>query len=129
VDGQNGAFSYTGTIANTNTLAVNIANKTGGSVALSGDINPTTAARGIAVASNSGSTAITFSGANKKISVGSTAVGVSLSSNTGSTIDFTGGGLTIATDDGNGFNATGGGTVTVTGSGGSGGTSTWSLSC
>ncbi|MDB4913526.1 MAG: hypothetical protein JWM95_1170, partial [Gemmatimonadetes bacterium] len=57
---------------------------------------------------------ITFSGSAQKISSG-TAVGVSLSGNTGATVNLSGGGLAIATTTGSGVSATGGGTVTVTG--------------
>ncbi len=113
IDGQNANVTYTGTITNAATLAVNIANKTGGTVALSGDINPGGAAKGISASGNSGGT-LNFSGANKKISTG-TGNGVNLATNTGATINFTGGGLAIATTSGIGFNAAGGGTVTVQG--------------
>jgi hypothetical protein len=40
---------------------------------------------------------------------------VTLTNNTGATINFTGGGLAISTTGGTGFSATGGGTVNVTG--------------
>ena len=43
IDGQNGSFSYSGTITNTLLRAVTILNKTGGTVTLSGDINPAAA--------------------------------------------------------------------------------------
>jgi len=112
ISGGNGSFSYSGTISNTITLAVNIENKTGGTVTLSGDINPTTAGKGISVSGNSGGSTITFSGANKKINTG-TGTGVNLSNNTGATIGFTNGGLDIDATSGAGFSATGGGTVTV----------------
>ncbi|MGH7267945.1 MAG: Ig-like domain repeat protein [Candidatus Rokuibacteriota bacterium] len=113
IDGGTGSFSYSGTITNTSTLAVDIRNKTGGTVTLSGDINPSAAARGISVSGNTGGTTVTFSGANKKISTGASP-GVNLSSNTGATISFTNGGLDIAATSGAGFNASGGGTVNVT---------------
>jgi hypothetical protein len=113
VSGASGSFSYSGTISNTSTLAVNIENKTGGTVTLSGDINPNTAAKGISVSgNNTGTNAITFSGANKKFNTG-TGTGVNLSNNTGATISFTNGGLDIDATSGTGFNATGGGTIVV----------------
>ena len=112
ISGGNGSFSYSGIISNTITLAVNIENKTGGTVTLSGDINPTTAGKGISVSGNSGGSTITFSGANKKINTG-TGTGVNLSNNTGATIGFTNCGLDIDATSGAGFSVTGGGTVTV----------------
>jgi hypothetical protein len=112
VSGGAGSFTYAGSITNTNTLAVNVSGKTGGAVLFPGDINPAAAARGISAANNSGGTAITFSGANQKISSGA-AAGVNLTNNTGATVSFTGGNLVITTTSGNGFNATGGGTVIV----------------
>jgi hypothetical protein len=120
VDGGNGSFSYSGTMGNATTLATNILNKTGGTVTLSGDINPSTAAKGISVSGNSGGTTVNFSGANKKINTG-TGTGVNLSNNGssgGATVNFTNGGLAITgTSNASGFSATGGGTMNVTGSG------------
>jgi len=113
IDGGNGSFTYAGTITNAATLAVNIRNKNGGTVTLSGDINPSAAGRGISIASNSGGT-ITFAGPNQKISSG-TGTGVNLTNNNGATINFNGGGLSITTTSGEGFRATGGGAVNITG--------------
>jgi hypothetical protein len=115
IDGQNGSFTYSGTISNAGAgRAVNILNKTGGTVTLSGDVNPAAAGRGILVQGNStGTNTITFSGASKRISTG-TSPGVNVATNTGATISFTNGGLDITTTTATGFNATGGGTVTVT---------------
>jgi adhesin/invasin len=115
ITGQNGSFTFPAPVTNTSTssLAVNVVNKTGGTVTFSGDINPAAAARGISVTSNTGGSVL-FSGASQKISSGATA-GVNLTNNTGATISFTGGGLAITTTTGNGFNATGGGTVIVDG--------------
>ena len=48
---------------------------------------------------------------------GGTSTAVSLTNNTGATINFTGGGLDIDATSGGGFHATGGGTVNVTGTG------------
>ncbi|MBK8424522.1 MAG: hypothetical protein IPL27_00495 [Lewinellaceae bacterium] len=59
---------------------------------------------------------ITFSNPTKTLSTGATTA-VSLTNNTGATINFTGGGLAITTTTGTGFTATGGGTVTVQGTG------------
>ena len=59
----------------------------------------------------------TFSGSTKTISSSASNPGVSLTSNTGATIHFTGGGLNLVTTSGSGFSATGGGTVSVQGTG------------
>jgi hypothetical protein len=115
ITGGAGSFTYAGSITNTSTLAVNIASKTGGAVTVSGDINPAAAAKGISLTTNTSGT-IVFSGANKKISSG-TSAGVNLSTNFGATISFTNGGLTIASTTGIPFGATGGGTLGVSGSG------------
>jgi hypothetical protein len=114
--GGNGSFTYPGSISNTSALAVRIATKTGGTVTLSGSINPGPAGRGIEVTNNfGGSNAIVFSGAAKRISSGASA-GVSLTNNPGATVDFTGGGLEIVTTTGAGFTAAGGaGGITVRG--------------
>jgi hypothetical protein len=114
VSGGAGTYTYSGTIANTASFAVNIASMTGGGVTLSGNVNPSVAGRGFSLANNSGGT-FTFSGAAQSISSGATA-GVSLSNNTGATINFSGGGLAITTTTANGFFANGGGTISVTGS-------------
>jgi cytochrome c2 len=67
------------------------------------------------VSGNSGGT-INFTGATQTLNTGASA-GVSLTSNTGTTINFNptsgGNGLDIATTTGTGFNASGGGTVSV----------------
>ncbi len=117
VSGGSGSFSIPANISNATSFAVSVTGKTGGAVTFSGDINPGSPGRGIAVASNSsGANTIVFSGTTKSISSAG-AAGVVLSGNTGATIQFTNGGLTIATTTGTPFSAAGGGTVEVTGSG------------
>ncbi|MFN0071673.1 MAG: beta strand repeat-containing protein, partial [Chloroflexota bacterium] len=108
-----GTVSYAGSIAlvSANKI-VTIQSKTGGAVTLSGALSCFGSCAGITVANNSGGST-TFSGAAKLLSTG-TNPGVSLTTNTGATTNFTGGGLGITTSSGTGFNATGGGTVTVT---------------
>ena len=113
VAGGAGSFTVPGTVSNTTALAVNVTGTTGGTLAFSGAVNPTTASRGITVSGTSGTT-IDFSGAAQKIST-ATLPGVSLTSNTGSTVRFSGGNLAVATTTGAAFTATGGGTVSVTG--------------
>ena len=81
-----GDFTYPGAITNTGTnKAVNIAGKTGGTIALAGPVSDT----------------------------GGSGAGVLLSGNTGATISFTGG-VQFSTGASNAFTATGGGTVNVT---------------
>jgi hypothetical protein len=118
ITGQNGSFTYGGTITNVGgTQAVRIESKTGGTVTLSGNINPSVvgAAKGILVQNNNtGTNTIDFTGSGKTINTGA-GTGVNLATNTGATISFTNGGLDIDTTSGTGFNATGGGTVNVSG--------------
>ncbi len=85
--GGTATISYGGTIsqASSGQLAVQVRNRTGGTLTLSGQVT-----------ANSGG-----------------AAGVSLTSNTGSTIAFTGG-LALSTGTNPAFTATGGGTVTAT---------------
>lgn len=82
-----GSFTYAGTITNTAARAVNVSGKTGGTVALSGAINP---------------------------GVVGAAGGVSLTTNAGAAILLSGG-MTVSTTTTVPFTATGGGTVEVTG--------------
>jgi hypothetical protein len=86
INGGNASIGFAGNIANNGT-GIAIANKNGGTV--------------------------TLSGAAKTLTTGANAA-VTLASNTGAAIDFSGGGLSITTTSGSGFSASGGGTVTVT---------------
>src|ERR1017187_5015290 len=110
VAGGNGTITYAGTINNTAGRSVDINGITGGSVTLSGNITDT--GTGLNVSGCSGGT-VTFSGATKTFNTGANTA-ISLTSNTGATINFSNGGLGITTTSGTGCNATGGGTVTVT---------------
>ncbi len=67
-----GTFTFPQIVSNTaGKLAVNISSKTGGTVTFMGDINPTTAGNGIAIAnSTSGTNVMTFSGSQQNISSG-----------------------------------------------------------
>ena len=96
---------------------MDITSRTGGTVALSGNLSGTGGTHtGINLASNSGGT-INFSAGTKTLSTGANAA-VTLASNSGATVNFTGGGLGISTTGGAGFTATGGATaITVQGSG------------
>lgn len=115
------AVSYGGTISNATGAAVSVQNHNTGAINFSGNISDITGGTTsqINIASNSSGT-ITFSGA---VNVSTTsAAAVSLSSNTGATINFnsSGSGLDIATTGGGtGLSATGGGTLNITGAGNS----------
>jgi hypothetical protein len=115
VVGGSANVTYAGPISGA-TRAVEVRNRTGGAVTVSGAI--TNSGTGILVQDNTGGSAktVTFSGASVALSTGANAA-VTLSNNAGTTINFTGGGLAITTTSGAGFSATGGGTVTVQGSG------------
>ncbi|MER9393241.1 MULTISPECIES: hypothetical protein [unclassified Mesorhizobium] len=117
--GGTAAFTYAGAITSGSTgQAVNIQDRalTAGNITLSGNITHNAAGQIGLLLDDNVAGIITFSGASKSIT-STTAAGVSLSDNTGATINFTNGGLVIATTSGAGFNATGGGTVTVQGTG------------
>ena len=111
VNGGSGTVTYPGTIANGTGEAVDVTGRTGGTT-FSGNITGT-GGTGINVSGNTAGTT-TFSSATKTLNTGANTA-VTLSSNTGHTINFTGGGLDIDTTTGAGFSATGGGTVTVHG--------------
>jgi VCBS repeat-containing protein len=88
ISGGNGSFTYPGAITNTGTnKAVNINGKSGGTIALSGQITDT----------------------------GGTGGGISLTTNSGATINLTSG-IFLSTGTTAAFTATGGGTLNVTGS-------------
>ena len=86
VNGSTGTVTYNGTITQGNAArVVDIQNKTGGTVTLGGAVSST----------------------------GGTGTGIILNSNTGATINFTGG-INLATNANTAFTATGGGTITAT---------------
>ncbi|MBB5364606.1 cadherin-like domain-containing protein [Deinococcus humi] len=78
-----------------------------------GSINKTNGSTGITVSSNTGGT-IDFKGTTKTITSSGSAA-VNLTSNTGTTIRFINGGLAVTTTTGSGLNAKGGGTLSVEG--------------
>jgi hypothetical protein len=109
---SSGTVTYSGSITNS-ARPVNISNASAGScptVTLSGRIKAVS--NGILV-QNCNAGTITFSGPDT-VSVTSNK-GVQLASNTGATINFTGGATAVTTTTGNAFEATGGGTISVTG--------------
>jgi hypothetical protein len=114
VNGGSGAVSYAGSIANGTGRPVDITGRSGDTT-VSGNITGT-GGTGINVSGNSSPGTTTFSGTTKTLNTGANAA-VTLSSNTGHTIAFSGGGLVITTTTGGGFSATAGGTVTSAGPG------------
>ncbi|ATY32157.1 S-layer family protein [Sphingomonas psychrotolerans] len=116
IDGGSGAITINaGILKTTAARAIDIQNRTGGSIDFGGFISSGGAASGWSIMNNSGGSTITFSGANNAINGGAT-IGVELLNNTGATINFTGGGMAI-TSSASGLFAQGGGTLNITGSG------------
>lgn len=114
VNAGSGNFTFANTALNNTTgRIVDITGRTGGTVSFSGNLSDT--GTGVIVNNNTGGTT-TFSGGTKTLNTGANAA-VTLSSNTGHTINFTNGGLDIDTTTGTGFSASGGGTVNVSGAG------------
>jgi large repetitive protein len=114
INGGSGNVTYPGTLNNGSGNTADITGRTGGSIALSGDINDTNdAGGGITMSGNTGGST-TFSGSTKTLNTGASAAFSSTGS--GHTITFSNGGLNIDTTSGAGFSAAGGGTVNVTGS-------------
>ncbi|MHA3773190.1 Calx-beta domain-containing protein [Verrucomicrobiota bacterium sgz303538] len=110
VSGGNANLTFGVSITNTAGKSVDVTGHTGGTITFSGDITDT-GGSGIDVHGNSGGT-ITFSGTTKTLNTaGKNAV--TLSNNTGATINFSNGGLKITTTSGAGFSATGGGTISI----------------
>jgi hypothetical protein len=113
INGGNSVVSYSGNITNTAGHSVVVETRTGGSATLSGVIHDT--GTGILVQNNTGGTT-TFSGTGDTLNTGANQA-VTLTTNTGATVNFTGGNLAITTTSATGFGASGGGTVSVTGTG------------
>jgi hypothetical protein len=84
IDNGNGSFSYAGTVTSTAGPAVNVINKTGGTVTFSGAVSSSAPGAGVSVASNSAGT-VSFSG-----SVTSSGTGISVASNSGGAVTFSG---------------------------------------
>jgi hypothetical protein len=114
LNGGSGDVTYPGTLGNGSGNTADITGRTGGAIALSGDIDDTNdAGGGITMSGNTGGST-TFSGTTKTLSTGASAAFSSTGS--GHEITFSGGALDIDTTAGAGFSATGGGTVNVSGS-------------
>ncbi len=119
ISGGSGNFSYAGAIGDGTGLSASIANRTGGTVTLSGNINDSNDTGGGIGISGNANTTINFTGTAKVLNTG-IGDGVSMTNNTGtSNVNFTNGGLDIDTSNGSGFIATVAGTYNVTGTGNS----------
>jgi hypothetical protein len=117
--GGTSAITYGGSITSTGTArTVDIQDRPAGAgnITLSGTISHTTGNANVILVDTVAAGTITFSGGNSVLN-GGTSTAVSLTNNSGATINFIGGGLDIDTTTGTGFLATGGGTITVQGSG------------
>jgi Bacterial Ig domain/FG-GAP-like repeat len=115
--GGTSAITYGGTITSTGTArAVDIQDRaaTAGNITLSNTITHSSGNANVIFLDGNAAGTIAFSGPNSVLN-GGTSTAVSLTNNTGATINFTGGGLDIDSTTGTGFLATGGGTVNVTG--------------
>ncbi|WP_210492452.1 tandem-95 repeat protein [Patulibacter sp. SYSU D01012] len=119
VTGGSGDVSYGGTIGNGSGLSARVDSRTGGTVAVSGDVNDTSdAGGGVAMTGNTGG-ATRFTGATKTLNTGAQNA-VDLSYAGDHEVTFTGGGLDVDTTSGTGLRATTGnarGLLAVTGDG------------
>ncbi len=117
ISGGTAAVDYNGTLSKTSTSSgrlVDIQTHATGLISLDGNLtNTATGATGIFANGNTSGT-ISFNGASKTLTTAANGA-VTLTTNTGTTINFTAGGLVINTTSGAGYTATGGGTVNVTG--------------
>jgi uncharacterized repeat protein (TIGR01451 family) len=112
LDSSNATVTYSGSLSDSNGLLVDINNHDAGTVTFqSGTFN--SGGQGVRVRESNGG-AVHFNNSAKTLSTGANAA-VTLSNNTGSTINFANGGLDIDTTSGAGISATGGGTVNVSG--------------
>jgi len=117
LNGSAGTFSFPSTTSITNpTNEVLRINASTANVTYSGSFSKTSATTGILVNGETGGT-ITINGTGTKSLSTSTGNAISLTSNTGATINFSGNNLLLTTTSGVGFNATGGGTISVAGTG------------
>lgn len=117
ISGGNGTISHAGTLSKNNAgRLIDIQARNGGSVTVSGNLSATVSCTGINVSTCTAGT-VTFSGSGKTLNTpGITPL--TLTNNSGTTIDFPNGGLTINSSTATGFSATGGAAaVHVTGTG------------
>jgi hypothetical protein len=118
ITGGSGDLSYGGTVGNGSGLSARVADRTGGTVTVSGSISDSSDAGG-GITSAGGTGGVTFfSGATKTLDTGASNA-VDVASSGAHAVRFTGGGLDIDTTSGTGFSATSAGTVGAAGPGNS----------
>ncbi|WP_438854354.1 beta strand repeat-containing protein [Agromyces sp. M3QZ16-3] len=117
VVGGSGDISYGGSINDgPATNSVEILNRTGGTVTLSGSITDgSDAGGGVRVVGNTGGATV-LSGASKHLETG-TSTGIEFGASGGHRLSITGGGLDVATTSGGALDAHTSGTIVVTGTG------------
>lgn len=117
VVGGSGDISYGGSIADgPATMSVDIRNRTGGTVTLSGSITDgSDPGGGVIVANNTGGATV-LSGPSKHLETGAVD-GVEFGSSSGHSLSITGGGLDVTTTSGRALDAYTSGTIVVTGTG------------
>ena len=113
------AVNYGGTITNATGSAVSVQNHSGGAITFGGNISDSTGTTSqIVVSGNTGGT-INFTGAVALSTGSASTAAVSLTNNTGATINFNTTGTGLDLSSGGGLAATGGGTLNITGAGNS----------
>lgn len=117
VRGGSGDISYGGSITDgPATTSVDIQNRTGGTVTLSGSITDgSDAGGGVIVANNTGGATV-LSGASKHLETG-VYPGIQFASSAGHSLSITGGGLDVTTTSGRALDVYTSGTIVVTGTG------------
>ena len=115
VSGGSGTITCDAIIVNTTGRMIDIQNRIGGTITLSGTL--TNSGTGILVQNNNSGSAKTVQFSGSSINLNTfTSTAITLANNAGATINFSGGNLKIQTTSGTGFNATGGATaINITG--------------
>jgi hypothetical protein len=115
ISGGNATINYGGSLTKSSAgRLVDIINRTGNNITLSGALSSTGSSTGINVSGSTGGGIIEFSNSSKTFNTG-TSNAVTLATNGTTTINFTGGGLGITTTSGIGISATGSGIINVSG--------------
>ncbi|MCW2922761.1 MAG: hypothetical protein JWM98_165 [Thermoleophilia bacterium] len=119
INGGSAAFTFPGTLGDGAGATAEISGRTGGVIALTGNITDSSdAGGGISGFNNTGGSTV-FGGAAKTLNTGASPAISYVGGATAHTWAFSGGGLDIDTTSGTGYSASGAGTVQVSGSGNS----------